>query len=253
MDKQSLDTKLLSILYGLELQVKQPYYFQKDGLFWSMNRLFAHYSRIVSVYNPVTTGHGNKDFLDADLESYIVRHRVVLNSVAYMLWQLLELLAINIKIKPKGNSHPMNKEMSIFDLFKVLEKHGNTNTCGIYDVLKVGMKEFSFMRDQRDNIVHYKSWVMIFGDGPDFEFAIMNPAGTMPKVDDGKQTKLALKNVFRFTNDQHVFLWDWLNNDLADTIVDLCRTKGLEIHSKAFAVQLRGGSAIETFRTINNV
>ena len=116
-----------------------------------------------------------------------------------------------------------------------------------------GSAKFSFLKDQRDNITHYKSAVMIFGDGPDFEFAIVNPAWTMPVVKNGDTTKLVLKNAFRFTNEQHLFLWEWMNGELTDAIVDLAQTCGIPVDQHGPTTQLSGGGAIKMFKKINNI
>ena len=252
-DESTLDARLVGALYDIGLKIKKPYYFEQSALFWSLNRLFSFYYRIVSVYNPKTTYSGDKSFLDADLESYIIRHRIILNDIAYAVWQLLELCGFKIGLTPKGGVHPKNKEMSFFDLHKKLSANTDPKLDGIRTAIQNGVTKFSFLKDQRDNIAHYKSTVMIFGDGPDFEFAIMNAAGTMPMVKEGEATKLVLKNVFRFTNEQHLFLWEWMNGELADAIVALAKEHGVAADPIGLATQLRGGAAIAMFKQINDI
>ncbi|NTW30706.1 MAG: hypothetical protein HGA33_05490 [Candidatus Moranbacteria bacterium] len=253
MDSQfTLDARLVGILYGIGMKIGNPYYFDQSSLFWSTNRLFSFYYRIVTVYNPKTSYTGDKEFLDADLESYIIRHRIILNDIGYAVWQLLELCNFKIGLSPKGNVHPKNKEVSFFDLAGKLQKNTDSKLDGVRAVIQNGVTKFGFLRDQRDNIAHYKSSVMIFGSGPDFEFAIMNPANTMPTIKTGNVTKLALKNVFHFTNEQHLSLWEWMNGELADTMLELAKASGISADDSS-GTKLSGGAAISTFKEINRL
>lgn len=253
MSNHILDTKLQGTLMALSLEIKKPYYFQETALFWSLNRLFGFYYRIVSVYSPISAYHGNKDFLDSDLESYIIRHRIILNDIAYILWQLLKLFNLDFKVKFNKGAHPGNNELSFFEFARKLKKDTNPLLDNLRNCIDIGMTEFSFMENQRNNIAHYKSMIMIFGDGPDFEFAIMNPMGTMPTISENGQTKLVVKNVFKFTNNQHLFLWNWMNNELVDAINHICITQGINFDSSKFSLQMHGGSAIGLFKEINKI
>lgn len=253
MADNKLDSRFLSVLFEVALLSKKPNYFEQGAFFWSLNRLFSFYYRVVSVFNPKTPYTGNKDFLDADLESYIIRHRIILNDLGYILWQLLELFEIKIGAKPKGGTHPRNKELSFFDFAKKLQSDTNPILDDLRVVVNNGLKDFAFMKEQRDNIAHYKSSILIFGKGPDYEFATMNSAGTMPIIKDGDTARLELKNVFRFTNDRHFFLWNWTNGELTDSIMRLSAAKGLVVDLDKFPVHMNGGDALGVFREINNI
>lgn len=248
-----LKIRFVGVLYNIGILIKKPYYFEQFSIFWSINRLFSFYYRIISVYNPKTTYSGDKSFLDADLEGYVIRHRIIQNDIAYSIWQLLELCGFDIGLHPKGGVHPKNKELSFFDLNKKL----SANTDSRLDILRTavqnGAQKFGFLKDQRDNISHYKSAVFIFGNGPDFEFAIMNAAGTMPMVNTEGVTKLALKKVFNFVNEQHLFLWGWLNGELTDAVVALAQANNISANPSDFPVHLSGGSAIALFKEVNNI
>jgi len=253
MAEYNLDARFISILYKIGLEIKKPYFFEQQALYWSITRLFSFYYRIVTVYNPKTKYHGNKEFLDADLESYFIRYRIILNDIAYILYQLLKLFHINPKVKFNKRTDPRNWEVSLFDFAKSLEKDTNPVLNKLRECVAAGMKKFEFMRNQRDNIAHYKSSIMIFGDGPDFEFATINPAGTMPTVIENGMTKLVLKNVYKFTNNQHFFLWNWMNQDLTDVIIELCATQKLVVDPTQFSVKLNGGLTIGIFKEINDI
>ena len=249
----SLSIRFLGCLYDIELKLKKHYYFEQSGLSWSINRLFSFYYRIVSVYNPKAVQYGSRDFLDVDLESYIIRHRIILNDVGYILWQLLALFSVDIGIKPRGPSHPRNNELSFFKFAKKLHANTNPKLDKLRTAVANGVAKFSPLKDQRDNIAHYKSAILIFGEGPDYEFATMNPAGTMPTVSEGATTKLVTRKVFNFTNEQQSFLWDWMNGELTDAIIDFCNNSGLSLSSAGLDVQLKGGAAIALFKQINNL
>jgi hypothetical protein len=248
-----LDSRLIGVLYNIGILIKKPYYFEQFSLFWSVNRLFSFYYRIVSVYNPKTAYSGDKSFLDMDLESYVIRHRIIQNDIAYSVWQLLELFGFDIGLSPNGGVHPKNKELSCFDLEKKLSSNSDPRLDILRTTIQVGAKKFSFLKDQRDNISHYKSAILIFGEGPDFEFVIMNAAGTMPTINSGGVTKLVSKNVFRFVNEQHLFLWEWMNGELTDAIVALAQANNISLDPSILLTQLSGGAPIALFKEINDI
>src|SRR5258708_23952929 len=98
------------------------HHFNTGTLFWSLTRLFGCYERVMS---SVELPREEWSFLDADVENYIVRFRIVLNDIAYVTWQLLPGNARGLK-GPRGGTHPKNREMSIFPLAKYLQQQSVT-------------------------------------------------------------------------------------------------------------------------------
>ena len=61
--------------------------------------------------------------MEADIESFIIRMRVVLNDIAFVIRQLFPANTRGLK-GPRGGTHPKNREMSIIDIIEFLEKEG---------------------------------------------------------------------------------------------------------------------------------
>ncbi|MBK7540814.1 MAG: hypothetical protein IPI57_03130 [Candidatus Competibacteraceae bacterium] len=101
-----------------------------------------------------------RPFLDADVESFIIRFRIVLNDIAYVIWQLLPKNTRGLK-GPRGGTHPRNREMSVFLLTEYLTANAST-----YSELTTAFSDatpwITRLRNDRDNVIHYKSKVVIF-------------------------------------------------------------------------------------------
>lgn len=188
-------------------------HFNTGTLFWSITRLFGGYERVMAA---VEMPRDERPFLDADIENYIVRFRIVLNDIAYVIWQLLPSNTRGLK-GPRGGTHPRNREMSIFTLAEYLK-----DQCAIYPELAAAFeKAFPWMtrlKNDRDNVVHYKSMVVVFeAESP--SFALLNAAGTerMEKTPEGGQ-KLLLEPISEFVNSQMLALHGFMHIDLASAV-----------------------------------
>src|SRR5688500_4317615 len=95
-------------------QFGEPHHFDTNTLSWSAHRLFAQYLRIVSVSDPFGVGpnHGDKLFLDTDIEGFIIRLRILLNDLAFIIRQLYPK-HVRYLSPPSGRGSPRNHEMSI--------------------------------------------------------------------------------------------------------------------------------------------
>lgn len=157
-----------------------------------------------------------RPFLDADIENYIVRFRIVLNDIAYVTWQLLPSNARGLK-GPRGGTHPKNREMSVFTLAGYLQ-----GQSAIYPELAAAFSKASSwmtrLRNDRDNVVHYKSMVVVFGtESP--SFALLNAARTerMEVTPEGGH-KLLLEPIADFVNSQMLALHKFMHTDLASAV-----------------------------------
>ena len=148
------------------------HHFNTGTLFWSLTRLFGCYERVMSAVN---LPREQRSFLDADIESYIIRFRIVLNDIAYVTWQLLPKKTRGLK-EPRGGTHPKNREMSVYSLAKFLTEQ----SAAYPELAAVFSKATPWMtrlKNDRDNVVHYKSKVLVFeAESP--SFALINAAGT---------------------------------------------------------------------------
>jgi hypothetical protein len=85
------------------------HHFETGTLFWSLVRLFGHYERIAEVLN--RPSH-QRPHLESDIESYIVRLRIVLNDIAYVIWQFLPKSTRGLKAK---RGHPRSSSLLVIE------------------------------------------------------------------------------------------------------------------------------------------
>ena len=198
-------------------------HFNTGTLFWSLTRLFGYYERIMSV---IDLERDKRPFLDADVESFIIRFRIVLNDIAYVIWQLLPKNTRGLK-GPRGGTHPKNREMSVFLLSEYLTENSLT-----YHELAAAFSDattwITRSRNDRDKVIHYKSKVVIFeGESP--LFAILGAAGnerTEP-TPEGGQT-LVLQSVMEFVNGQMLALHHFMQESLTAAVIAHANRFGLK-------------------------
>ena len=224
---------------------ENPHHFNTGTLFWSLTRLFGCYERIMSV---IDLKREERPFLDADLESFIIRFRIVLNDIAYVIWQLLPKNARGLKA-PRGGTHPRNREMSVFLLTEYLTTNASTYP-ELATVFSDATPWITRLRNDRDNVIHYKSKVVIFeGESP--LFALLGAAGTErtePTPEGGQ--RLALQSVVEFVNGQMLALHQLMHESLAVAVKTHATRSGLK------SVQVGWGhritcSGIQRFRQAN--
>lgn len=189
------------------------HHFNTGTLFWSITRLFGCYERVMAA---VEMPRDERPFLDADIENYIVRFRIVLNNVAYVIWQLLPSNARGLK-GPRGGTHPRNREMSIFTLAEYLRVHSAVSS-ELVEVFSKATPWMTRLKNDRDDVVHYKSRVVVFeSESP--SFALVNAAGTErtePTPEGGQ--KLVLEPIATFVNCQMLALHHFMHTDLAAAV-----------------------------------
>ena len=189
------------------------HHFNTGTLFWSLTRLFGYYERVVSV---LQLPRENREFLAADIESYIIRFRIVLNDIAYVVRQLLPAHARDFK-GPTGGVHPDNREVSFFTLAKDLAaQHGK------YPELASAFSQAALwvdrLRNDRDNVVHYKSKAVVFETNPP-SFALLSAAGTeLPNTLPDGGTGPHLQPIQSFVNEQMLSLHDFMHVHLTAAV-----------------------------------
>lgn len=222
-----------------------PHHFNTSTLFWSLTRLFGSYERILSVLD---VSRDQRPYLDADIESFIIRFRIVLNDVAYVLWQLLPPNTRGLKA-PKGGTHPRNRELSIF----TLAEHLLGSPQEYPELAEVFVEAEPWMRrlkDQRDNVVHYKSKVLIFESVP-LSFALVNAAGTErtePAPEGGQ--RLVMEPVGQFVNSQLLALHVFMHDRLATAVAAQARRLDLKSVQVGWAHRM-SSIGIRRFRKVN--
>lgn len=222
-------------------------HFNIGTLFWSLARLFGDYERVMSA---VHLPRDERLFLEADIENYIIRLRIVLNDIAFVTRQLLPKHTRGLK-GPSGSTHPKNQEMSILSLVEFLEKQ-NEIYPELAAVFTKATPWMTRLKKDRDNVVHYKSKVVVFGtESPSFAF--IDAAKTMrtESTPEGGQ-RLLLESVADFVNSQMLSLHNFMHTDLANAV---------RIHASSFnlkSVQVSGNHrisciGIQRFRIINSI
>ena len=149
------------------------HHFELGTLFWSDVRLFGCYERIASVL-PIADLDA-RPFLNADIEHFIIRFRIVLNDIAFVVRQLLPANARGIN-SPQGGAHPLNREVSFFELTKRLKVAGDAYS-ELASVMSCAAVWSDPLRKQRDQIIHYKAKAVVFESCP-LEYALIAVAGT---------------------------------------------------------------------------
>ena len=224
------------------------HYLQSGAVFWSLQRLFGSYYRIVSVYDPKGRGpnHGDRTFLDADIEAFIIRERIILNDVAYVIRQLLPKNGDGArKLKgPSGAVAPANQEMSIVDLITWLER--NQVHIDLRELLEQNKKWILELREQRDAVVHYKAKVIVFGSSNEPpQFAFIAAAW-----DEGDSEKL--RPVFEFVNGRMNQLLKFLNQDLVGAIERHAEKSGKKLPASAWPAKMTS-VGVNLFLLINEL
>jgi hypothetical protein len=152
------------------------HYISCNSLFWSLTRLFGHYYRIVNVWNPYNAGdnHLDSSFLANDIESFIIRLRIIFNDIAFIIRQLYPNQVRGMP-SPSGEQKAKNKELSINNLYNFTKKNPDFDPK-LTELLNRNKDWLFALCKQRDNIVHYKSKVVVFEPNkPNMTFAIINP------------------------------------------------------------------------------
>jgi hypothetical protein len=213
-DPHELAVPLFGVLRAIGFgEHENPHHFNTGTLFWSLTRLFGCYERIMDTLHQPFMG---RPFLEADIESFIIRFRIVLNDIAYVLWQLLPSNTRGLK-GPRGATHPRNKEVSIIAVANFLEKNESK-----YPELAAAFARarpwMDRLRNDRDNVVHYKSKALVFDTNPP-SFALINAAGTersVPTPEGG--SRLLSESIPLFVNGQLLSLHNFMHSDLSFAI-----------------------------------
>lgn len=225
-------------------------YFNTGTLFWSLTRLFGCYERVMFAVN---LPREKRPFLDADIESFLIRFRIVLNDIAYVVWQLFPTNTRNLN-GPRGGTHPKNREISFFTLAKHIRKTPLVNTS-LAEVFEDALSWANRLKEDRDNVVHYKSQVVVFGDIPS-SFALVNAAGTERKDPNCESnSRLLLEPVEDFINDQMLSLHIFLNSHLTDSITEICKEFGYKHaeENESFWNPTMTCIGLESFRKRNSI
>jgi len=226
------------------------HHFDLASLGWSMSRLMAHYYRVVAVCDPWGIGpnHGDNAFMDADLESFILRLRIVLNDLAFIIRQLFPPNTRGMP-SPSGGAAARNRELSIHDLLRFFKK--TPDFCPTIGGALVSNESWLLeLRAQRDKIVHYQAQVVIFGNGAPYSFAMLDATGPQkmePTPEGGMRA--VLTDVFEFVQRQMRSLLRFMHVDLAMAVRNYAVAEGIEHEMLGSGSWTQGGS-VELFNRI---
>ncbi|MBU1202702.1 hypothetical protein KKH39_01525 [Patescibacteria group bacterium] len=243
-----LELPIFDVLTNFGFQhFKKHYYFNTNAIFWSLSRLFLYYDRIISETNKNEPNHYN---IAADLESFIIRQRILLNDIAYIIWQTLPKNTRNLKT-PTGPAHPQDQEMSIHDLYKSLEKKP-TIDIALKKILDKNKKWIFKLKEQREKIIHYKSQIVIFGTKP-LSFAMINSNGPEKTyIDERGRKKVETLQIINFINNQTKYLLKFINTDIKNWLIEYISNNNIKYDHVLDGQQLHC-TGIATYKKINNL
>jgi len=218
--KNYLETPFLQILCNLaHSHFNDIHYFKTGRLFWSFTRLFSYYFRIIK---PLKNNQSvNRLFIESDIESFIIRQRIILNDIAYIIRQILPARLRGLR--DLNNPTQFKKEMSYKDLKKFVEK-----SCDFQDLAKIfeiNDKWISEIKQARDGIIHFESKAIIFLTEPEFTFTIINAAGEGEIGSAPDNRSVSKIPIFTFINNQLLSLWNFINEDLKNWLQDYIKDK----------------------------
>lgn len=208
-----------AISYG---EYKEYRYFDTGTLFWSLSRLFGNYERIMSVLDSPKNERG---YLDSDIEHFVIRFRIVLNDIAFIIRRLLPQNVRGFK-SPGGGAHPRNREMSYSDLSKSLLK--STEFPEVAAAFYNASKWVDKFKKERENVVHYKTKIVVFEAHP-LAFGFMDAAGEIgvEKTSDGGH-RLTLHPIANYVNDLTLNLHQFMHIDLNAAVENHATRLGLK-------------------------
>jgi len=249
VESQSLSVPLFGLLGSLGHSAFNWYHhFDTSTLFWSLTRLFGFYHRIIL---SIRSNEDDHSFLESDIESYMIRMRIVLNDTAFIIRQILPNQERGLK-SPKGNVHPKDKEMSMMHLFEYIEK----KPCKFpefTEVLEQNKNWIYSLKKQRENIIHYKFKVIVIKNNHDISFAMLDPGGTEEtiKTENGGET-VVMTPVFEYINSQTLSLHKFLHIDLVSATEQYI-TKMNMPYTKIGTNPQMTCIGISLFKEINNI
>lgn len=198
-------------------------YFKSHALFWSMERLFGCYERVMSV---LELEPDQRPFLGADIESFIIRFQIILNDIAYIIRRLLPVGAQGLPAF-KGNVDYRNREVSMASMIDKIQRNGS-DYPEFQQILAEASAWLLNLRKNRNDVVHYKAKVIVFESGPP-SFAFLASAGTEEtvKAEDGSSRVVTIP-VESFINGQMLDLHRFLQVTLVDAIRTYAERVGLK-------------------------
>jgi hypothetical protein len=181
-------------------------HFAIDSVFWTITRLFESYERILSACQDYKITHNPEvaTFTGGDVEHFIIRFRVILNDIAFLIRQQLSA-QVRYLPEPHGPGAPQNHEFSMHDLIRFCTKQPRYDPylTRLIECHRSWIDENIF---RRDAIIHFKSKAhIVFGEG--LEVAFIDRQATT-------SDKLPTKNVEVYVNASLLNLWKMMHVDL---------------------------------------
>lgn len=117
--------------------------------------------------------------------------------------------------------------MSIIKIAEFLNKN-ESEFPELASALNANINWIEKLKNQRENVIHYKSKVVVFESTP-LSFALMNAAGTEAReVTPNGQTTLALTSAYEFINSQMLLLHKFMHKELTEALKTYAiRTNGI--------------------------
>lgn len=225
-DENYIATPFTGLMINWGISLGKPHYFNTGTLFWSFSRLFLHYERVIRRCLEYKKGEKNNydSALASDLESFIIRFRVVLNDLACII---RKIYPHDVPGMPGFKS---GGEISFFDLKKFFKNHKKIHP-ELSSLLEKQEEWLNELKTQRDDIIHYKAMVVIFSDN-EFKFQIISPTKCPSQRFPEGGEKVIMIPVFDFINSQLLKLYNFVNSDLVSLYEEYLIKNKIEINSK---------------------
>jgi hypothetical protein len=159
-ERELLPIPFLELLQDIAEGEKQDR-FDQGALFWSLSRLFGCYYRIVAVYDPEGLGPNTKDytFLEADIENFFIRVRVVLNNLAFSLRKLYPKKVPGLASWSESGAGRMKASFRAYRDFILSKPHYHP---AMTEVLIANQGWLQVMIDHREDVLHYTGMAVVF-------------------------------------------------------------------------------------------
>ena len=242
--KKFLITPFFGILYNLAYShFNSMHYFATDTLFWSLTRLFTHYHRIIE---PIINNQSiNSFFIESDIENFIIRQKIILNDIAYIIRQILPTNIQSLK-----NPTSIKKEMRFKDIKDYVKKDDRFNNLNeIFEKNEIWMSK---IENLREGIIHFKSKASVFETKPCLSFTILNAYGRGGIGSTSNNGSIPKIPVFDFINTQIKSLWDFLNTDLTKWLQNYIQDEKMN-YKEIGKDSKMSCTGIALFKEVNNI
>jgi hypothetical protein len=249
-ERQSLPTLFMDLMEDIS-EGERLYRFDLGSFFWSLSRLYGCYHRIIAVHDPEKLGPNTGDytFLDADIENFIIRVRVVLNNLAFCLRKLYPKKVPGLTSWADSGKGRMKASFRAYLSF--ITEYPDYHPA-MTKVLEANRQWLQTMLEHREDVLHYTGMAFVFEPSKDTRsFAILR-TGVSPEH---LPSKMQLFQVFEFINEHMCLMQRFIDVDLVCAVTAYADEYKLKrISRRVVGTHGRMQSpGIELYRLVNHI